>query len=147
MTGTNPFSLAGKTALVAGASRGIGLAIAEAMARAGARTLLASRSLASLERAAAALQAEGLLAEAYRLDIADADSRKELAASVPCPDILINVAGINIRKRMEDFTAEEYRSVLATNLDGVFELTQLIAKRMIERVQSGEAAGGKVVHI
>ncbi len=147
MQGSNPFSLCEKTALIAGASRGIGLAIAEAMARAGARTLLASRSMAQLEDAAGRLRTEGLQAEAYRLDIADAGSRQELAASVPCPDILINVAGINIRRRMEEFTPEEYRSVLATNLDGVFELTQLIAKRMIERVKSGEAAGGKVVHI
>ena len=147
MQATNPFSLAGKTALVAGASRGIGLAIAEAMARAGARTLLASRSLAALEAAAARVRGEGLLAEAFRLDIASEESRAELADAVPCPDILINVAGINNRKRMEDFTPEEYRAILSTNLDGVFRLSQLIGRRMIERVKSGEAKGGKVVHI
>lgn len=147
MSASNSFSLSGKTALIAGASRGIGLAIAEAAARAGARTLLASRSMTSLESAAARLRQEGLKAESYRLDIADAGSRQELAESIPCPDILINVAGINNRKRMEDFTPEEYRAVLATNLDGVFELTQLIARRMIGRIQAGEATGGKVVHI
>ncbi len=147
MQATNPFSLEGKTALVAGASRGIGLAIAEAMARAGARTLLASRSLPALEAAAARLRGEGLLAEAYRLDIASEESRAELAAAVPCPDILINVAGINNRKRMEDYTPEEYRAILSTNLDGVFVLSQLIGRRMIERIKSGEANGGKVVHI
>jgi NAD(P)-dependent dehydrogenase (short-subunit alcohol dehydrogenase family) len=144
---TNPFSLTGKTALIAGASRGIGLAIAEATARAGARTLLASRSLPALEAAASRLRREGLLAEAYRLDIADEKSRAELAAAIPCPDILVNVAGINNRKRMEDFTAEEYRAILATNLDGVFGLSQLIGRRMIERIKTGDATGGKVVHI
>lgn len=147
MTAGNPFSLHGQTALVAGASRGIGLAIAEALARAGARTLLAARSLDALESAAANLRAQGLAAEAYSLDIADAQSRATLAATVPCPDILVNVAGINTRKRMEEFTPDEYRRVMSTNLDGVFELTQLIARRMIDRVQSGRAQGGKVIHI
>jgi len=147
MQASNPFSLAGKTALVAGASRGIGLAIAGAMARAGARTVLAARSLARLESAAARLREQGCQAEAWPLDIADSKSRTALAEAVPCPDILINVAGINNRKRMEDFTPEEYRAVLATNLDGVFELTQLIARRLIGRIKSGEASGGKVVHI
>jgi gluconate 5-dehydrogenase len=147
MTGTNPFSLSGKTALIAGASRGIGLAIAEAVARAGARTLLASRSLPALETAAARLCADGLLAEAHKLDISDAGSREALDAAVPCPDILINVAGINNRKRMEDFTPEEYQAILSTNLDGVFGLSQVIGRRMIARVKSGEAAGGKIVHI
>lgn len=147
MTARNPFSLAGKTALVAGASRGIGLAIAEALARAGARTLMAARSLDALEAAAAGLRAEGLMAESFRLDIADAESRSELAAAIPCPDILVNVAGTNTRKRMEEFTPEEYRRVMAVNLDGVFELSQQVGKRMIERVKSGEAAGGKMIHI
>jgi len=70
MTPQNPFSLAGKTALVAGASRGIGLAIAQGIARAGARTILASRSLASLADAARNLRGEGFQAEALELDIA-----------------------------------------------------------------------------
>lgn len=147
MTASNPFSLDGKTALVAGASRGIGLAIAEAMARAGARTLLAARSLDALEAAAAKLRDEGLQAEAYQLDIADATSRAALAASVPCPDILVNVAGTNLRKAMVDYTPEEYRSVMSINLDGIFELSQLVGRRMIGRVEAGEAAGGKVIHI
>lgn len=147
MTHGNPFSLDGKTALIAGASRGIGLAIARALARAGARTLLAARSLPSLESAAASLRAEGLEAEAHALDITLPASRAALTAAVVCPDILVNVAGINTRKRMEDFTPDEYRRVMATNLDGVFELTQLIARRMIGRVRSGEASGGKVIHI
>lgn len=147
MTPGNPFSLDGKTALVAGASRGIGLAIAGALARAGARTLLAARSLDALESAAAGLRTQGLAAEAHPLDIADPASRAALAATVPCPDILVNVAGINNRKRMEDYTPAEYHSVMSTNLDGVFKLTQLIARRMIGRVQSGEASGGKVIHI
>lgn len=147
MSEKSPFSMEGKTALVAGASRGIGLAIAEAVARAGAHTVLASRMRASLDPAVGRLRSEGLSAEAIVLDIASRESRARVAAEAPCPDVLINVAGINNRKRMEEYSPEEYRSIMATNLDGVFELTQLVGRRMIQRVESGEAGGGKVVHI
>src|SRR5678816_1278651 len=68
------FSLAGKTALVAGASRGIGLAIAQGLAHAGARTILAARSLDKLEEHTAALQAKGHSAAALRMDMSDSAS-------------------------------------------------------------------------
>ena len=83
MSSQNPFSLEGKTALVAGASRGIGLAIAEAIARAGAHTILSSRSLFALESNAARLRAEGLKAEARQLDTASNESIQALAAGLP----------------------------------------------------------------
>jgi NAD(P)-dependent dehydrogenase (short-subunit alcohol dehydrogenase family) len=143
----NPFSLAHKTALIAGASRGIGQAIGEAVARAGARTLLASRNAARLEKIAARLREEGHAAEACELDIASKASRERCLAGLPPIDILINVAGINQRKRFEDFTEEEQARILETNLHGVVELTRAVGRRMIERVRAGEAAGGKVIHI
>jgi NAD(P)-dependent dehydrogenase (short-subunit alcohol dehydrogenase family) len=136
----NPFSLAGKTALVAGASRGIGHAIAAGMARAGARTILASRSIAQLERAAAELRAEGLDAVAAPLDVASAGSREALAAAHPEIDILANVAGTNIRKRFTDYTPEEYAHILNQNLTGLFALTQAVGRGMIAR-----GRGGKVI--
>lgn len=142
MTQANPFSLAGKTAFVAGASRGIGQAIAEGLARAGARTILASRSLPALEQIAAALRAEGCAAETLVLDISSRESRQQAVAALPDVDILINVAGTNVRKRFEDYTPEEYGRLINTNLTGIFELTQAVGRRMIER---GE--GGKVVNI
>ena len=67
----NIFSLSGKTAFVAGASRGIGLAIAEGVARAGADTILASRNIEALEQNAARLRDEGFKARAVRLDVCD----------------------------------------------------------------------------
>lgn len=136
------FSLEGRTALVAGASRGIGLAIAQGLAEAGARTLLAARSVEAIEREAAALGGQGLAAEAVRLDVADPDSIRSVAAALPGVDILVNVAGINLRKRFEEYTRQEYDQILETNLHGIVQLTQLVGKRMIER-----ARGGKIILI
>lgn len=138
----NPFSLEGKTALVAGASRGIGLACARAFAQAGARTILASRNVQALEAEAAKLREEGFQAEAAKLDVASSESIQECASALPDVDILFNCAGINLRKNFETYTREEYDRVLQTNLHGIFELTQLVGKKMIER-----GKGGKVIFI
>jgi gluconate 5-dehydrogenase len=143
MSSLSAFSLAGKTALVAGASRGIGLAVARALAAAGAHTILASRNHEKLEQEAAALNGEGFSAEARRLDVADPESVAEVGHELAeRADVLVNVAGINIRKRFTDYTREEYQRLLRTNLDGLFELTQLVIGGMDRRGQ-----GGKVVFI
>jgi NAD(P)-dependent dehydrogenase (short-subunit alcohol dehydrogenase family) len=142
MKSANPFSLNGKTAVVAGASRGIGQAIAEGLARAGAHVILASRSLAKLAEIARNLRGEGLLAEAMELDISSRDSRERFCGELPDVDILINVAGTNIRRNFTDYTPEEYGFLMQTNLTGIVELTQAVGKKMIERGQ-----GGKVVTI
>jgi gluconate 5-dehydrogenase len=142
MPHANPFSLDGKTALVAGASRGIGQAIAEGLARAGARTILAARSLEPLEKIARQLRVEGHQAEARQFDISDRESREQLIAALPDVDVLVNVAGTNIRRNFVDYTPEEYAYLLQTNLTGIFELTQSVGRKMIER-----GKGGKVVTI
>lgn len=134
----NIFSLAGKTALVAGASRGIGLAIAQALSAAGASTILAARSMDKLEAHARELTN----ARALFLDFTKPQSIHAAAQSAGAVDILVNVSGTNIRKRFTDFTREEYERILQTNLHGIFELTQLIGAKMIER-----NAGGKVINI
>src|SRR4051794_35954688 len=118
------FSLKGKTALVAGASRGIGLAIAEGLADAGANTILAARSMDKLEAQVKAMKEKGYSASAVRLDVADSKSVDEVASSLDGIDILINVAGMNIRKRFQDYTPEEYDLILRTNLHGLVQLTQ-----------------------
>ena len=142
MEATHPFSLDGRTALIAGASRGIGEAIAVSMARAGARTILAARSLEPLEAIAARLRAEGHAAEAVALDVASRASRDAVVAAHPGIDILVNVAGTNLRKEFIDYTREEYDRLLEVNLHGLVELTQAVGRRMIER-----GKGGKVIHI
>jgi gluconate 5-dehydrogenase len=138
----NPFSLAGRTALIAGASRGIGLAIARQVAAAGAHTILASRSFDKLEANAAELRGEGLSAEARQLDFSDRGSIDAFAAALPPVDILINVAGTNIRKRFEEYTEQEYEMLLQTNLHGIVALTQKVGKAMI-----ANGKGGKIVNI
>jgi gluconate 5-dehydrogenase len=138
----NPFSLAGRTAFIAGASRGIGLAIARHTAAAGARTILASRSADQLEANVADLSKLGYDARKVLLDIADSGSIRDAMEAAGEVDILVNVAGMNIRKPFAEYTKEEYERILQTNLHGIVELTQLIGKRMVRRGQ-----GGKIVNI
>jgi NAD(P)-dependent dehydrogenase (short-subunit alcohol dehydrogenase family) len=134
-------SLMGKTCLVAGASRGIGLAIAKEMARAGAQTTLAARSAGALEKEAAALREAGLAADTLLLDIKDEASILAAAQAKPW-DVLINVAGTNVRKRLEEYTPEEYEHIFQTNLHGIVRLTRLIGPAMVKR-----GHGGKIVNI
>jgi NAD(P)-dependent dehydrogenase (short-subunit alcohol dehydrogenase family) len=127
-----------KTALIVGASRGIGLAIAREVARAGANTILASRNIDALESEAAALVKEGHQASALKLDINQAEDLSHL----PDVDILVNVTGTNIRKRFEQYTKEEIDFLMQTNLTGLTQLTQKVGGRMVER-----GMGGKIVFI
>jgi gluconate 5-dehydrogenase len=136
--GRNIFSLAGKTALVAGASRGIGLAIAQALSSAGASTILAARSMDKLEAHAKSIPN----ARALQLDLTRSDSIRAAAESAGDVDILVNVSGTNMRKRFEKYTREEYDRILQTNLHGIVELTQLVGARMVAR-----GAGGKIINI
>jgi NAD(P)-dependent dehydrogenase (short-subunit alcohol dehydrogenase family) len=137
------FSLKGKTALVVGASRGIGLAIAKEIAAAGARTILAARSADKLATEVEALKAAGYSAEARTVDMANSESIATFAAEFKSStDILINVAGTNVRRRMQDYTKEEYTRILDTNLHGIFDLCQHIGGGMVER-----GKGGKIIHI
>ncbi|MEZ5352179.1 MAG: SDR family oxidoreductase [Bryobacteraceae bacterium] len=138
----SPFDLSGKTALVAGASRGIGLSIAQELAAAGAHTVLAARSAEKLQKEVDAIKAEGYSAEAFSLDVADNASIQNCIEKWGHADILVNVAGTNVRKRVEDFTQEEYDRIMQTNLHGIFELTRGIGKKMVDRGQ-----GGKIVNI
>jgi gluconate 5-dehydrogenase len=136
------FSLSGKRALVAGASRGIGLAIAQALATAGAHTILAARSIDKLHAHAAEINAAGHSAEALALDLTSSESIRAAAGSLEAVDILVNCAGTNLRKPFEKYTREEYDHLLTTNLHGLVELTQLLGAQMIAR---GE--GGKIIFI
>ena len=133
----NPFSLQGKTALITGASRGIGLAIARGMHAAGANVVLAARSKDKLEALAKELNGR-----AIELDMTSSASIQNAAREAGDVDILANVAGMNIRKRFEDYTPEQYSLIMQTNLHGLSELTQLVGKAMITR-----GKGGTIVNI
>jgi len=132
------FSLEGKRALVAGASRGIGLAIAQQMATAGAEVMLAARSIEKLREHARTLPG----ASAIELDMTKSESIRAAADAAGTVDILVNVAGTNIRKRFEKYTRQEYEYLLQTNLHGIVELTQQVGAKMI-----AAGRGGKVIMI
>jgi gluconate 5-dehydrogenase len=136
------FSLSGKKALIAGASRGIGLAIAKATAAAGAHTVLAARSQQALATEAGALIKAGYKAETLSLDVTSEQSIDAAAEAHGDIDILVNVAGTNIRKRFEQYTQEEYERIMQTNLHGIVRLTQKVGAKMVAR-----GSGGKIVHI
>ena len=117
--------LTGKVALVTGGSRGIGLAVAEALVDRGASVLIAARNAADVERARAALaargrgQARGVVADVR----VEADCERLVAAAVEAfgrLDILINNAGVGAFVNVEEMDTETWRTQLATNLDGVF---------------------------
>jgi NAD(P)-dependent dehydrogenase (short-subunit alcohol dehydrogenase family) len=116
--------LEGKIALITGASKGLGKAMAVALAGAGARVILASRDLQKLNDTAAAVRKAGAEADVFQCDVANEDEvrrlEKEVGDKVGRPQILINNAGVNIRKTVTEFTLAEWRQVVDTNLTSVF---------------------------
>jgi NAD(P)-dependent dehydrogenase (short-subunit alcohol dehydrogenase family) len=139
------FSLSGQVAFVVGASRGIGRAIAEALAGAGAHVILSARGADKLEAAAAAIRAADGQASAIAMDVTKLDSIesgvRQAVRQQGRLDILVNVSGVNIRKRMEDYTVEEYDHIINTNLRGIFQVTQRVGAAMKERRK------GKIISI
>jgi len=135
--------LTGKNALVTGASRGIGEAIARRLAESGAHVLVAARSLADVNRIASEINAAGGSASAVQLDITAANVR-ELVKSLleeRSIDILVNNAGITDDDLFIRMKPDAWTSVLRTNLDSAFHITQEIVKKMIR------ARWGRVINI
>ncbi|MGE5089247.1 MAG: SDR family NAD(P)-dependent oxidoreductase [Candidatus Levyibacteriota bacterium] len=131
------FSLADRVALVTGASSGIGRAIAQALADAGARIVLVARREGELETARAAIVAHGGKAAVLACDLADHAALRACAGAAAeafgPPDIVVNAAGINIRKPMLDVTHDDWDRVLRINLDAPFFLAQRLVPAMIAR--------------
>lgn len=120
--------LDGRTAVVTGASRGIGLAIATVLAERGAGVWLVARGDDALEQARSRIEERGHAARSVVADVSDADSRRELVERLGDEagslDILINNAGFNIRKPAIELAPEDTESILRTNLLGAFELSR-----------------------
>jgi len=120
----SPGKLPGRLAIVTGASKGLGKAIAQALSRQGATVALVSRDEQRLNAAAAEIRAEGGRAEVFAADVSDEAQvtrlRDEFVARLgPRLHIVINNAGINIRKPVTDFTLAEWQSVMNTNVTSV----------------------------
>ena len=135
--GLGVFSLKGKTAVVTGASQGLGEAIAISMAEAGADMVLASRNETSLEKVAENIRSKGVKALVVKADMLaakDVQSMTDKAISeFGKIDILVNNAGINIVKPFVDVSEEEWDRVLDTNLKGYFLCARAVGKEMLKR--------------
>ena len=134
---TPSFRLDGKRALVAGASSGIGLACAAALAQAGAHTVMAARREGLLGEAVAEIRSEGGSAEALALDIADVAATADAVSAHGPFDILVNSAGMARHGPAADTTPEDYDAVMAVNLRGAYFLAQAVAKGLIAAGKPG----------
>lgn len=141
--GADIWTLAGKRALVTGATRGIGEAIAGELLERGAEVLLVARSADSVHAAAEGWRARGFAAVGLAADVSQEKGRDTLARFVQDEwgnlDVLVNNVGTNIRKRTLEYTGEEYAFLQNTNLVSVFELCRIFHPQL--------QGGGAIVNI
>lgn len=133
----NLFELTGKTALITGASRGLGQIFGRALARAGADLAITSRKLASLSDFQKEIEAMGRKVVPLELDVRDYDSIQKAVETCHQEfgkiDILVNNAGCNVRKPALDITWDDWNLVIDTNLRGAFFVAQAAARHMVAR--------------
>jgi NAD(P)-dependent dehydrogenase (short-subunit alcohol dehydrogenase family) len=139
------FSLEGKTALVTGAGRGIGRAIAIGFAEAGADVALVSRTQSDLEEVAEHIRSLGKKAYLFEADVTSKEQIESIFAKLDSDslkiEILVNNAGMNIRSKALDVTDEEWDTIMNTNLRSAFRFAQKAGVRMKEN------GGGRIITV
>src|SRR5690606_17710756 len=150
-TVTTSFDLTGKTALVTGASSGLGARFARLLADNGAQVVLASRRGERLKELRAGIEAAGGDAHVIALDVTDnaaIDAAIAPAATASGPiDILVNVSGVSTTQRLVDGTAEDYDFVFDTNTRGAFFVAQAVARRMIGRAKEEPGRPARIINV
>lgn len=145
MTTSPLFDLSGKTALVTGSSRGLGLAMARGLAGAGARIIVNGMDRERLDQSVAHLKAEGFDCLALAFDVTDEPSVVAAFESLDSQgigvDILVNNAGVQYRKPMLELETEHWQRVIDTNLTSAFVVGREAARRMVKR------GYGKIINI
>lgn len=139
------FGLTGRVALVTGASRGIGQALAVGLAQAGAKVICASSREGGCEQTLALVREYGGEATALAADLSNADAVSTLATQALAVhgqiDILLNNGGTIFRAPAVDFPFDEWKNVISVNLDSAFLLSQLLGRHMVAR------GSGKIINI
>jgi 2-deoxy-D-gluconate 3-dehydrogenase len=139
------FDLTGRVAIVTGGNGGIGLGMARGLAQAGAAVVLAGRNTDKSTGAVKELEALGAKAAMVKVDVTSEASCREMVQKTVDRfgrlDILVNNAGTNIRKQPQEYTLDEYRAVLDTNLTSAFACSQAAYPHMVK------AGGGKIINI
>lgn len=143
---TSLFDLSGRTALVTGSARGIGFALAEGLATAGARVILNGTQADTVADAVGRLTVKGFDAKGRAFDVTDeqavADAFSQWDREGVQVDIVINNAGIQFRKPLVELALSDWQRVIDTNLTSAFIVAKQAAQRMIAR-----GTGGKIVNI
>ncbi|MGD9943332.1 MAG: SDR family oxidoreductase [Burkholderiaceae bacterium] len=148
---TTSFNLSGKTALVTGASSGLGARFARVLADNGAQVVLASRRVERLKELRAEIEAAGGDAHVVAMDVTSVDSIRAAIAQAEAEagpiDVLVNNSGVSTTQKLVDVQPEDFDFVFGTNTRGSFFVAQEVARRMIARAKEEPRRQARIINI